>query len=801
MAETYYWGRQDRVGEKHKTEANAFWKDFVDWEESKGSFLSQNFVVNTKSFTNAMATIALLDVVFKPNEMYIKRSADRNLVVSSLSPAIIFHSSTKELNGSPVTGSVLVTQQYFEKLDRTEYDSKLMTNVCKYIQNGMEFRPLTSYGAHVVLMNATPNPMKLHVEVQLPQGAISIGEPLESGQDIQLAAHGNFQYEYCFYFPEKGDFPHYPAHVSDYEDVIAFASPTVLKVRVAEPGQIGGNVVKTSWNYVLARGSKDDVLKKLATNPLEGLKVELLIPRLYKDHEFLKSVTDVLRDRHEYNDRIWSLSLALEDEATNQSEWKLRLTNEYISNKTIAQKVGDWFTSPLLTRRPRSRYESWQGAFHYLEYFPLINARVHKANKNAAILNDRFKDQYEKFLHFLCQKPGLDADDLLVLVIYLVAQDRIVEAKSFFSKLADLISNNSHHLENTAEGQQADFQQIQYDYLRAYLSLCVEIQEDISSEDLTLDLDGIQNVVNKYQDYPVQRWNQLFKDMKTYVDEIIRASAKEILSNLAQGDTSVMDTEKEEEGDSNKKNKYIPVAVDFKIGSDNHITIHHRGVDQVTIEYYAIDAETMFSASPLTFSDQGESEINTAATTKQTVTTVASGLPWWNKPAVSSVSAADTTSYRYVKPNGVDQHSVERAVADDASTLRVPILERYRTIKVVAKAATPATAGDEGNGVSNHKGQSIRGAYVKVYAELKNGNKDTAFWKDGYTDLVGRFDYVTVSMAGSLGSSTLTNYNNHNSNTNDTSGGGNLTDVKRFVVFVDGGKEGCAVKTVPVPSA
>jgi hypothetical protein len=55
----------------------------------------QNFVVNTESFTDAMATLALLDVTFRPTETSVRRTPDRNLAISSKSPAIIFHSSTK----------------------------------------------------------------------------------------------------------------------------------------------------------------------------------------------------------------------------------------------------------------------------------------------------------------------------------------------------------------------------------------------------------------------------------------------------------------------------------------------------------------------------------------------------------------------------------------------------------------------------------------------------------------------------------------------------------------------------------
>ncbi|KAG0364889.1 hypothetical protein BGZ54_007046, partial [Gamsiella multidivaricata] len=854
MAETYYWGRQDKSGTSSSTDVNAFWLDFVEWDESSGgSFLSQNFVVNTQTFTSAMATIALLGVTFKPKEAIVKRSVDHSLTVSSLSPAIVFHSSTKELSETLITGSVLITQQYFGILDQKEYDSKLMTNVRKYIQPSTEMRPLISYGAHVVLMNATPSPMKLHVEVQLPYGAISIHSPLESGQDIQLEAHRTFQYEYSFYFPEEGDFPHYPAHVSNYEDIVAFASPSVLKVRTANTGQSKETVDTTTWNYVLTRGSQEDVLSKLAIDPLDGMRVEQLIPRLYRDKTFLRRVTGVLRDRHEYNDRIWSVSLVLKgDEA-----YQLQLVREYVANQEITQKVGYWFTSALLTRRPESHYESVKDAFHYLEYFPLINARAHKATKKTTILNGRFKAQYERFLTLLSQKPYQDVDDLLILIVYLLAQDRILEAKTHFVKLSALVTEGN--LENELEGQH-NFQQIQYDYLRAYLSLCVEVEVDTDTTGADLDLEGIQVIVDKYQDYPVQRWNRLFKEMKIYVDEILRASMDTPAS--AEDDDTVMVSATQEAslistGDDTEKT--VPVTVEFKIGSNSQVVIHHRGVGEVMVEYYVIDAETMFSASPLTFSDQGQSETNFAANKSQAAGASSSSGSGWRtngvmqarlqnlqhntpfttqfRPSPPSSSSADSTSYRLVKPNGVDKHTVERAVSD-VGVLRVPILDKYvntnvmisvttvppaatktwkayysqtisvqvqelsGTIRVVTKSAAEKeeelSEEEEGEGnvrrakrvrhnKNRRRGEAIRGGYVKVYAEMKNGPRDTVFWKDGYTDLVGRFDYATVSTGASTGAKS------------DKDGG--LAGVKRFVLFVDGGKEGCVVKTVPVPSA
>lgn len=208
--------------------------------------------------------------------------------------------------------------------------------------------------------------MKVHLELQIPQGSVSIYGSLEAGQDIQLTPHGTFQYEYGFYFPETGDFSHYPAHVSNYTDIIAYAAPTVLKVREPEPDRKETDT--GTWSYVLKRGSKDEILAKVASSPLNSLPVDQLLPRLYKDKRFLEQVTSTLRSRQEYNDGIWRVALAVHNQ---------ELIKEYFLNQPSSYlNVGDWFTSDIYVIKPRSRLDaSWDPSLRFLEYFPLINAR------------------------------------------------------------------------------------------------------------------------------------------------------------------------------------------------------------------------------------------------------------------------------------------------------------------------------------------------------------------------------------------------------------------------------------------
>ncbi|KAG0347623.1 hypothetical protein BG004_007317 [Podila humilis] len=819
MGETYYYNRRD-VARTSTKDTNLFWLDYVHWVQSQsGAFLSQNFIVNTESLTDVMATLALLDVTFKPKEITLVRSADQNLLVTAQSPSIVFHSSTKELNEVPLTGTVLVTQQYYAQDEKNAYDEILKTEVRRYIQPNSEFKTLESYGAHVVLMNASSNPLKVYLQLQIPQGAISIYGSLDSSQDIQLRPHGSIQYEYGFYFPEQGDFPHYPAHVSTHDSIVAFAQPALLRVRTPESNRLEANT--SSWSYILKSGSKEDILQKLDTSSLtNNFPVSLLLPRLSKDVGFVLQVISTLRKRQEYHDEIWRQALVI-------AHHDVDLVREYLDHQeNIITCLPDWFTSKYLVIRPQSRLRNdYDDSIQYLEYFPLVNSRAHKANRDATISNDKFKDQYRKFLNLLISKPRHDAGDLLMLVVYLLAQDRIKEAKAKFAELAALVSAKATNEEEDT------FQRLQYDYLQAYLSLCVQVHgsgiapvttssgsasilsgtssnRTTNGAKLALDLEGVQRIVEKYKNHPVERWNRLFKDMKTYVDEIVRSDKNEtdaaatavaasmahdgtpssfsVISSSGATDASSSGTESallpmdiEDEEDDQRD---VPVMVDFKIGSDSVISVRHRGIREVTVEYYSIDAETMFSSSPLTFSDQGENEDSGSSSSFS-----------------SSGEDASTNSYRLVKPNGVDAHNVKRAVVNDG-ILMIPILPQYLNTNVMLSVSTVPPAATkswkayysqtvqvqtlEQTGSikvisKTEGGRPIRGGYVKVYAEMKQGVKNTSFWKDGYTDLVGRFAYAHVSCGAE--------------------NGGNLSDVKRFVVFVDGGREGCVVKVVPVP--
>ncbi len=68
-----------------------------------------------------------------------------------------------------------------------------------------------------------------------------------------------------------------------------------------------------------------------------------------------------------------------------------------------------------------------------------------------------------------------------------------------------------------------------------------------------------------------------------------------------------------------------------------------------------------------------------------------------------------------------------RSRAYYANALAVQVVENYGQIHVK----------------HSHTGKPLAKVYVKVYAQMQDGT--VKFYKDGYTDLRGRFDYTSLS--------------------------------------------------------
>ena len=131
-----------------------------------------------------------------------------------------------------------------------------------------------------------------------------------------------------------------------------------------------------------------------------------------------------------------------------------------------------------------------------------------------------------------------------------------------------------------------------------------------------------------------------------------------------------------------------------------------------------MDIELLFSRKPFVSRDQGASPVI--------------------KPNLSQTVELDNRQGSYVVklPKDlqnknvlveVQSEGIARSTVVTANALQVDVAAPYGQIQVLAQ-----------------KGRApVEGAYVKVYAKHRDGS--IKFFKDGYTDLRGRFDYATLS--------------------------------------------------------
>ena len=230
-------------------------------------------------------------------------------------------------------------------------------------------------------------------------------------------------------------------------------------------------------------------------------------------------------------------------------------------------------------------------------------------------------------------------------------------------------------------------ERVQFDYCDAYINFYME------------NPDKAESIANRWKDYPVDLWRNRFKNVLAQVAEIRGAK--------------VSITDKRSDDQQQTKMASETASIDFSI-ADKTIEISSQALSQATINFYEMDIELMFSRSPFAEKNlDGFSVITPTKTmeTKLTGTQTEVEMPeeFSNKNVLVEVRAGDQV----------------KSQAYLANSLTVQTIERFGQLQV-----------------SDKDGNPISKAYVKVYS-LRGGQPK--FHKDGYTDLRGRFNYVSQS--------------------------------------------------------
>ena len=288
---------------------------------------------------------------------------------------------------------------------------------------------------------------------------------------------------------------------------------------------------------------------------------------------------------------------------------------------------------------------------------------------------------------------------------------------AYYLFLQDRASDAIGHLD--AVNADALPSSIQYDYFKAYSAF------------YQAKPDAARAIAVKYRSHPVDRWRERFTNVIAQADEI-QGKAPQVVSD---------DDRDQQQSKLAAAEPSLELEVDGSV-----VTINYEKVSNVQVNYYEMDLEFLFSTNPFVSSSGG--------------------------------------SFSVVRPNKTERLQF----ADDKRTQSFELPREYQSKNVLVeiigggKKRSQAvysnelqTAVSERYGILTVRhaedGRALPATYVKVYALTGSGAK---FYKDGYTDLRGKFDYASVSTS-------------------------DIADAQKFSVLVMSDDNGAMVLEAPVP--
>jgi hypothetical protein len=234
---------------------------------------------------------------------------------------------------------------------------------------------------------------------------------------------------------------------------------------------------------------------------------------------------------------------------------------------------------------------------------------------------------------------------------------------------------------------------LQHDYFQCYAALYEG------------NLAAARGLAGKYADHSVPRWKTLFAEVSTQLDEIEGKAGR---------------NEKGDQPDREKQQAELAAtepSFEFKV-ENKTIALSWKNLPEITLNYYLMDPEFSFSSNPFVSQDSGRFSI---IKPNKTATQI---LPKDRTTLDIALPGEFTKANVLVELIGAGQRKTQ---AYHANTLKLTLTENYGRLET-RDAATD---------------KPLPKAYVKVYAKLNNGT--VRFFRDGYTDLRGRFDYASLN--------------------------------------------------------
>ena len=648
-----------------KSRLNVFWLNTIKGFFEHGAAylnLDLNFIFCAESLVDMVVVMGLLSLPYAKAVVETKREGN-NLIIEVKSGKLIqFCKQMNEGSAGKIDMDIIVSQRFYDPLDKYIYDeTNPNISTLKRIE---EFLVGKIYTSRVAVTNSSESVVEIEVVCEIPQGAIPVN-CLDYTKTYIMRPNPlqTMIKEFNFYFPKEGDFTVYPATAIKNNQMITYAQLQSPTLKVVKKKTSKG--MMDSISEILISGSKTDILSFIENKNIRNSKIFNFedIYWLLKDEKFFLSVVEILRKRFIFDSTTWAFSIY---------HGAKKEFFEYLqgTKKTFYMK---YFVNNLLKI----------DTFNIKEYSPLTNPRTHNiGNKRHNIANKDFKDTYEEFLKYCFEKGELGNTDRLVLCSYLVMQDRIEEA---LRQMGGIVRDTSLETEEL---------KIQLDYLTAYLSFYTEYPEFSTAS----------TICKKYIDYHIPTWKNRF----------LRIANQ--LSEFKGGHQSFEIEDKKFDHEKRiGKAEYLKIKL-----NEDVITATVRNVNRITVSYYEIDIEILYSRDP-----------------------------FFNKDM--------TNSFNDVFPTLMKSQEIEISEQERELTFEIPETLKTKNLVIYVQSAMISekiqyfpseldviTASEAGYvRVTNKQKQPLAQTYVKAFSQSYDGS--VTFYKDGYTDMRGIFDYATLN--------------------------------------------------------
>ncbi|KAJ3039712.1 hypothetical protein HDV00_011944 [Rhizophlyctis rosea] len=752
-AERQYWS-----GSTAYVNLNAFWREWIDHES--GVFISENFgEALTSGFTEAMLAMAVIDLPLTDltQAVDVNGTGTTGLNFTARNPVIMFYREMKTVEAKPLP-SIILSQEYLDPQNRQAHDVETNEYYDRYIDIGKTaFLPGKVYGCRVSVTNTSSVQHLLSPLLQIPAGALPVEGFAIKTHRLVLKPFETQLLEYKFYFPAEGEFEHYPVQVSKSGWVVAHASKSTLRVAWPQPDAAVPEETMRTWEWVASRHATVEQLVGWLKAPSSRLPggFDMCLWRC-KSKESWRSIVDALRGRGVFDAGVWGYALK-HGERREAVEW-LNL------EMNVVDVAGE---APFFSGAGVVWDVFERGNECLKEHWPLINARTHQLGKRPRVNDADFLKVYNNFLLYLAHKPSTlqTSADHITLACQLILQDRIEEAQSRLQYL----------LSETKAGRLQVQYNLQLDYALAWLDLV----------DADGELREARRVASEHAECPILRWKNMFREVRNLISELDRAAG--------EGETA-MDVD-EEEGElstrearaARRGNGEPRLDVEVERGK---LRLSHANVSSCEVLFHPVNLETEFSARPFELASAASSAARGdgssaggggggGAEEKSPALYVLSkhrtvvDLPVGGGDLVLEVPGnfRGGTCLVEVAANGGD---IVKSKVWARSDLAVDVQHRNGLVKVLIarerdgadkgpiKESTPGEedewslvpAGPSTSTVDVSTSKTtvwkpLPRCYVKVYARVRG--EGVVFYKDGYTDRLGRFDYASLSNTELLG--------------------------------------------------